>query len=54
MKKIIIILTAIGGLAWFAPAFLKHRQTPHFMGLDPVLFFGVLGALIRPPPENPA
>jgi MFS family permease len=37
---------AMGGLAWFAPAYLKHREVPDFLGMDPVFFFGVLTAVL--------
>lgn len=36
----------IGGLAFWAPAYLEHRQTPSFMGLGPATFFGLLTAAL--------
>jgi MFS family permease len=36
---------AMGGLAWWAPAYLDEHKVPHLFGLDPVFAFGVLTAV---------
>jgi hypothetical protein len=36
---------AMGGLAWWAPAYLEEHKVPHLFGLEPVFAFGVLTAI---------
>jgi MFS family permease len=36
---------AMGGLAWWAPAYFKEHQVPELFGLDPLFAFGVLTAV---------
>lgn len=37
---------AMGGLAFWAPGFLKHQEVPDVLGMPAVMFFGVLTALM--------
>lgn len=37
---------AMGGLAFWAPGYLEHKQAPPVLGIEPVMFFGLLTAVL--------